>query len=133
MTTLRHAIAISAPRSEVYAALANIDHMRQWHEGTMTGEVAPGKTVTWTPKPGLTFGWRIDELNTDTSIVRTAVEGPGNTVGKTLTISLADLPDGRTQVSLADGEWDSDDPHLAYCNTYWGGVLNRLKSYVEKS
>jgi len=133
MTTLRHAIAISAPRSEVYAALANIDHMREWHEGTMTGEAAPGKTVTWKPKPGLTFGWRIDELNTDTSIVRTAVEGPGNTVGKTLTISLADLPDGRTEVSLADGEWASDDPHLAYCNTYWGGVLNRLKSYVEKS
>ena len=133
MTTLRHAIAISAPRSEVYAALANIDHMREWHEGTMEGEAAPGKTVTWTPKPGLTFGWRIDELNKDTSIVRTAVEGPGNTVGKTLTISLSDLPDGRTEVSLADGEWAADDPHLAYCNPYWGGVLNRLKSYVEKS
>ena len=133
MTTLRHAIAISAPRSEVYAALANIDHMREWHEGTMTGEAVPGKTVVWKPKPGLTFGWRIDELNKDTSIVRTAVEGPGNTVGKTLTITLADLSDGRTEVSLADGEWDSDDPHLAYCNTYWGGVLNRLKSYVEKS
>ena len=80
----------------------------------------------------MTFGWRIDELNPDESIVRTAVEGPGNTVGKTLTISLADLPDGRTQVSLADGEWAKDDPHMAYCNTYWGGVLNRLKSYVEK-
>ncbi len=133
MTTLRHAIAISAPRSEVYAALANIDHMREWHEGTMTGEVAPGKTVTWTPKPGLTFGWRIDELNPDTSIVRTAVEGPGNTVGKTLTITLADLPDGRTEVSLADGEWASDDPHLPFCNTYWGGALNRRKLYVEKS
>ena len=38
MTTLDHAIAISAPRSAVYAALANIDHMREWHEGTMEGE-----------------------------------------------------------------------------------------------
>lgn len=133
MTTLHHAIAISAPRSAVYAALADIDQQRKWHEGTMAGEIAPGKTLTWTPKPGLTFGWRIDELNKDTSIVRTAVEGPGNTVGKKLTLALTDLPDGRTEVSLADGEWASDDPHLAYCNTYWGGVLNRLKSYVEKS
>ncbi|MGI9162832.1 MAG: SRPBCC domain-containing protein, partial [Mycobacterium sp.] len=96
MTTLRHAIAISAPRSAVYAALANIEQQRKWHEGTMDGEIAPGKTVTWTPKPGLTFGWRIDELNPGESIVRTAVEGPGNTAGKTLTIALADLPDGRT-------------------------------------
>lgn len=133
MTTLRHAIAISAPRSEVYAALADIEQQRKWHEGTMDGEIAPGKTVTWTPKPGLTFGWRVDELNPNASIVRTAVEGPGNTVGKKLTMTLIDLPDGRTEVSLADGEWAADDPHLAYCNTYWGGVLNRLKSYVEKS
>lgn len=133
MTTLRHAIAISAPRSQVYAALANIEQQREWHEGTMEGEIAPGKTLTWTPKPGLTFGWRIDELNKDTSIVRTAVEGPGNTVGKKLTLTLANLPDGRTEVALTDGEWASDDPHLPFCNTYWGGVLNRLKSYVEKS
>lgn len=133
MTILRHAIAVSAPRSEVYAALADIEQQRQWHEGTMEGDIAPGKTLTWTPKPGLTFGWRIDELKPDVSIVRTAVEGPGNTVGKKLTLTLADLPDGRTEVALTDGEWASDDPHLAYCNTYWGGVLNRLKSYVEKS
>ncbi|MCW1959505.1 MAG: SRPBCC domain-containing protein [Mycobacterium sp.] len=133
MTTLRHAIAISARRSAVYAALADIDQQRKWHEGTMAGEIAPGKTLTWTPKPGLTFGWRIDELNKDSSIVRTAVEGPGNTAGKRLTLTLTDLPDGRTEVALTDGEWASDDPHLAYCNTYWGGVLNRLKSYVEKS
>ena len=59
--------------------------------------------------------------------------GPGNTAGKTLTVNLTDLPDGRTEVALTDGEWASDDPHLAYCNTYWGGVLQRLKSHVEKS
>lgn len=133
MTTLRHAISVTAPRSAVYAALANIEQQREWHEGTMEGEIAPGKTLTWTPRPGLTFSWRIDELKPDVSIVRTAVEGPGNTVGKKLTLTLADLPDGRTEVALTDGEWAADDPHLPFCNTYWGGVLNRLKSYVEKS
>jgi len=50
-----------------------------------------------------------------------------------LTIKLEDLPDGRTEVSLEDGEFSSDDQHLAYCNTYWGGVLHRLKSFAEKS
>ena len=133
MTTLRHAINIAAPRSAVYAALADIDQQRAWHEGTMEGDITPGKTLTWRPKPGLTFGWRIDELNPGVSIVRTAVEGPGNTAGKTLTIHLADLPGGGTEVALTDGEWAADDPHLPFCNTYWGGVLARLKSYVEKS
>lgn len=133
MTTLRHAINIAAPRSKVYAAFADIERQREWHEGTMEGEIAPGKTLTWTPKPGLTFVWRLDELNPDVSIVRTAIEGPGKTAGKTLAITLADLPDGGTEVALTDGEWAADDPHLPYCNTYWGGVLARLKSYVEKS
>ena len=133
MTTLRHAITISAPRSAVYAAMADIEQQREWHEGTMEGEIAPGKTLTWTPKPGLRFGWRIDELNPGVSIARTAVEGPGNTVGKKLTLTLADLPDGRTEVALTDGEWAGDDPHLPYCNTSWGATLQRLKSYVEKS
>jgi hypothetical protein len=113
--------------------MADIEQQRKWHEGTMEGEIAPGKTLTWTPKPGLTFGWRIDELNPGVSIARTAVEGPGNTVGKKLTLTLADLPDGRTEVALTDGEWASNDPHLPYCNTYWGATLQRLKSYVEKS
>lgn len=36
----------------------------------MEGDIVPGKTLTWTPKPGLTFGWRIDELNPDVSIGR---------------------------------------------------------------
>jgi uncharacterized protein YndB with AHSA1/START domain len=133
MITLRHAIAISAPRYAVYAALTDMEQFSQWHEGTIEGEFAPGKTVTWTPKPGLRFGWRIDELKPGDLIVRTAVEGPANTVGKTLTITLSDLPDGRTEVALSDGEWADDDPHLPYCNTYWGGVLNRLKSFVENA
>lgn len=133
MTTLHHAINIAAPRSAVYAALADIKRQREWHEGTMEGDIAVGQTVTWKPKPGLTFGWRIDELNPEHSIVRTAVEGPGNTAGKTLTITLTDSPRGGTEVTLTDGEWAAEDPHLPFCNTYWGGVLNRLKSYVEKS
>ena len=133
MSTLRHAIAISAPRAKVYAALTDLEHLRKWHEGTISGEGAVGKTVTWAPRPGLRFGWRIDELKPNSRIVRTAVEGPGHTAGKKLTIQLADLPDGRTEVSLEDGEFSKDDPHLAYCNTYWGGVLHRLKSFAEKS
>ena len=133
MITLRHAIAISAPRAKVYAALTELPHLSKWHEGKMSGECAVGKTVTWTPRAGLKFAWRFDELKPGALIARTAVEGPGNTVGKKLTIKLGDLPDGRTEVSLTDGEFSKDDPHLAYCNTYWGGVLQRLKSYAEKS
>ena len=133
MITLRHAIAIAAPRSVVYSALADIGKLRDWHEGTIEGEVVPGKVLTWTVRPGLRFGWRIDEVEPDVLIARTSVEGPGNTVGKKLKIRLADLPDGRTEVSLTDGEFANDDLHLPYCNTYWGGVLQRLKAYVEKA
>lgn len=59
------------------------------------------------------------------------MEGPGNSVGKTLTISVSDLPDGRTLVQLSDGEWQEGDPDLPLCNTRWGEALASLRNSLE--
>jgi hypothetical protein len=48
-----------------------------------------------------------------------------------LTFSLSDTGDGRTLVTLSDGEWDDSDPHLALCNTHLGNVLHRLRAHCE--
>lgn len=133
MVTLKHAIKISAQRRAVYLALTDLEAMRRWHVGTVDGAISPGQVLTLTPAPGKRFGWRTDRLEADTAIVQTAVEGTGNSVGKTLTFNLSELGDGRTLVELTDGEWSETDPHLPFCNTHWGEVLHNLKSYVEKS
>jgi hypothetical protein len=84
-------------------------------------------------KAGLAFGWRTEALQQDSSLVQTCIEGPGSSPGKTLRFDLSDTGDGRTLVTLGDSEWSESDPHLAFCNTHWGEMLLRLKSYSEKA
>ena len=132
MKTLHHDIKIAAPCAAVYRALTTPEEMAVWHKGQVEGDIAPGRILTLTPKPGLRFGWRTDQLEPDRLIAQTCVEGPGNSRDKTLTLTLSEPAPGVTQVTLADGEWQEDDPHLPFCNSYWGAVLYRLKIHAEK-
>lgn len=133
MVTLKHAIKIAAPRAAIYRALTDLEEMAAWHLGGVEGAIAPGEIMTLTPKADLCFGFRTETLEPDRSVVQTEVDGPGSSVGKRLTFTLSDLDDGRTLIELTHGEWSESDPHLPFCNTHWGEVLHRLKSYVEKA
>ena len=128
---LRHSIKISATPERVFQALTDSAQMSSWHHGTVKGEVAIGSVLYLDSKPGLRFGWETKELITNERLVQECVEGPGSSVGKTLTLELTDLGSGSTQVDLMDGEWNDSDSSIPFCNTHWGGVLHRLKSYVE--
>lgn len=128
---LRHAIKIHGSRESVYRALTSIDEMAVWHYGTPEGSIAVDSIMALTPKPGLKFSWKTKELINNQRIVQTCVEGPGNSKGRTLTFELSDADDGSTVVQLTNGEWVDDDEHLPFCNTNWGGVLCRLKQYIE--
>ena len=130
--TLRHAIKISATPDRVFQALTDPAQIASWHQGTVEGEVATGSVLFLDSKPGLRFGWETKELVPNERIVQACVEGPGSSVGKTLTFVLTDLGSGSTQVELSDGEWNDGDSSLPHCNTHWGGVLHRLKSHVEE-
>jgi len=132
MITLRHAIKIAASRSHAFHALTDIGEMAAWHLGTVKGAIAPGETLVLTPKLGTRFSWRTESVEPDRRIIQTCIEGSGSSPGRTLTFNLADGADGRTLVELTDGEWQSDDPHLPFCNTHWGEVLHRLKGHVER-
>ncbi|MGI4878910.1 MAG: SRPBCC family protein [Janthinobacterium lividum] len=133
MVTLRHAIKIAAPRDAVFTALTEPAAMQPWHLGTVEGSFGIGEVVSLTPKPGMTFAWRTDEIDPGEAMLQTCVEGSGSSSGKTLRIAVASLDDGRTLVSLSDGEWDENDQHLPFCNTYWGEALARLRSHLEQT
>ena len=128
--TLRHAIKIDASAERVFKALTDTSELASWHDGTVDGAVTKGSVLSLESKPGLKFGWETKELIPNERVVQKCVEGPGATVGKTLTFSLKDLG-GETQVALSDGEWDDGDSSLPFCNTHWGAVLHRLTSHVE--
>ncbi len=131
-TTLRHAIKINGSREHVYKALTKIDEMAAWHHGTTEGDIAVGSVMYLNPKPGLKFGWETKELVDNERIAQKCVEGPGSSAGKDLVFALSDAEAGLTLVQLTDGDWADDDDHLPFCNTHWGGVLHRIKKYVEE-
>lgn len=131
MITLHHAIKIAAPRPAVYAALTDIEQIAAWHAGDVEGEIAEGQTLTLRPKSETRFSWRTETLEPDSRIVQTSLVETDSHAGKTLSFQLSDLEDGRTLVALTHGEWAADDPHLPFCNTYWGEVLFQLRTFME--
>jgi uncharacterized protein YndB with AHSA1/START domain len=131
VVTLQHAAKIAADREAVYRALTEIEKMADWHVGSIGGEIAVGATYFLERRPGKRFGWRTEQLEPSTRIVQTYIEGEGCSPGKTLTILLSDLDDGRTQLDLSDGPWSEGDPHLAFCNAYWGEALSNLRTHLE--
>lgn len=132
MITLRHAIKIAAPQDVTFRALSEPAAMQPWHLGTVEGYFGLGETVRLVRNSELSFTWRTDEISPGKAFLQTCVEGPGSSVGKTLRIGVERLPDGRSLVSLAHGEWDEADPHLPFCNTYWGEALMRLHHHLEQ-
>ena len=129
-TTLRHAIKVAA--SHVFKALADAGEMAAWHVGHIEGKIAVGSTFSLSPKPGLKFGWKTDEIVTNERLRQTCVEGPGSSVGKIVTVVLSDAGKDGTLVMLTDSGWIDGDAGLPFCNTQWGEVLLRLKEYAEK-
>ena len=67
------------------------------------------------------------------SLLAAAVSAKAGAFRPSSTLVIGVDESGRVEVSLTDGEFANDDPHLPYCNTYWGGVLQRLRAYVEKA
>jgi uncharacterized protein YndB with AHSA1/START domain len=130
-TTLHHAIKVAAPRPRVFKAIADIGEMKAWHLGTVEGAIAVGSTFYLNPKPGLRFGWTTNEIVTNSRLRQTCVEGPGDSVGKILTVALSDSDHANTLVTLTDSGWQSGDSSLPFCNTRWGEVLLRLKEHAE--
>ena len=131
-TTLSHAIKVAASRPHVFKALADASEMAVWHVGHIEGKIAVGSTFYLNPKPGLKFGWKTDEIVTNEQLRQTCVEGPGNSVGKIVTVVLSDAGKDGTLVKLTDSGWTDGDARLPFCNTQWGEVLLCLKEYAEK-
>lgn len=129
--TLHHSIKINASPEQVFRALTDPADMAAWHHGTVEGEIALDSVLYLVPKPGLRFGWKTKELVSNQKLVQECVQGPGSSVGKTLSFTLTQPQSVTTQVDLSDGEWDNNDSSLPFCNTHWGSVLHRLKSHLE--
>lgn len=79
---------------------------------------------------GPTFVWEITADDAD-KVSWKCVEGPGDSVGTTVTYDLGKTPDGRVHLSFAHEGWPHEEGNFTKCNALWGMILHQLRRFVE--
>jgi len=125
-----HEIALEADPAKIHVALTTSDGLRGWNTTEVEGNGAVGSE--WVLRYGgrPEFAWRVDQADRN-KVLWTCTRGPGDSVGTTAEYHLQSLDDGRTRVFFSHAGWPHTEGNYTKCNTLWGGLLHRLKDYVE--
>jgi uncharacterized protein YndB with AHSA1/START domain len=129
-----HDITIRASADAVRAAWTTHDGLVAWWTARARVASQPGETHVFEFDGGaVRFHFRIDRLAAD-HIGWTGVAGdgmPSEWIGTTIDARITPLPDGRTRLRFAHGNWASADGAYAQCNTTWGELMCRLRDACE--
>ena len=130
MTKTSHRIRIKAEAAHVYQAVATANGLKAWFTPDIEGEVAPGKTAVFRHEGRDSFSWKFTELKPDTVSRWECVEGPGAAAGTHVDFRLK--ADGQTTIVECDHDaWPDGHGAFDTCNTLWGILMGRLKTYAE--
>jgi len=126
-----HEIKITAPPEKVYEALATHEGVTSWQTPAAVGTGAVGSewVFPYTGRPE--FVWEITASEPGQRVQWRCTEGPGDSVGTTVTFTLSTLNDGRTLLELTHGGWPGTHGNFTKCNTLWGVLLHHIQQYVE--
>jgi uncharacterized protein YndB with AHSA1/START domain len=127
---LRHAVTIKADIAEIRDALATLQGLKGWSMAEVSGGGGVGAKWSLKYAAGPTFVWQITAHDAD-KVSWTCVEGPGDSVGTTVTYTFARAPDGRVRLTLAHEGWPHQEGNFAKCNALWGMMLHQLRAYAE--
>lgn len=131
MADLHHQININATPDKVYAALATQEGLRGWWTAdTKADEKVGGKAEFGFDKRGMVFRMKIEKLEAGKRVVWTCYGDQPEWNGTTLTWDLAPNDRGTT-VRFTQTGWKAVTEMYAICNSTWGELMYRLKSYAE--
>ena len=133
MPEIVHRIAVAAPPSRVYRAIATRSGLINWWTWHVSGEPAPGGVVRFRFARGET-DMEMLKLVPDRRIVWRCVSGPAEWVDTEVSFSLAQSePAGgrETVVLFSHTGWREAREFMAHCNTQWAYFLLSLKTWVE--
>ena len=131
MAEIHHELKMKASPERIFAALTTAEGLKSWHSAHVEGDGAPGHIwrFEFTGRP--TFCWEVTESAAPTHVAWRCVEGPGDSVGTSVTFHLSRAGEDRTLVELAHTGWPGTHGNYRKCNTYWGVLLHHLKQYTE--
>jgi uncharacterized protein YndB with AHSA1/START domain len=131
MADLHHQININATPDKVYAALATQEGLRGWWTAdTKADEKVGGKAEFGFDKRGMVFRMKIEKLEAGKRVVWSCHGDQPEWNGTTLTWDLAPNDRGTT-VRFTQSGWKAVTEMYAICNSTWGELMYRLKSYAE--
>jgi uncharacterized membrane protein len=127
---LRHAVNIKADASKVRDALTTLQGLKGWTMAEVSGTGDVGTTWTLKYANGPTFTWKIVTHDTD-RISWKCVEGPGDSVGTSVTFDLGKGSHGRVHLAFAHEGWPHQEGNFAKCNALWGMMIHQLRAFAE--
>jgi uncharacterized protein YndB with AHSA1/START domain len=129
--SLRHAVNVAADHAKVRDALTSVEGLKGWTMAEVEGGGGVGSKWTLKYPGGPTFTWEVTAQNDD-KIEWRCVAGPGDSVGTTASFELGKTPHGRVHLAFSHAGWPHQEGNFDKCNSLWGMMLHRLRTYVEK-
>jgi uncharacterized protein YndB with AHSA1/START domain len=131
MVTLHHLVPIKAAPDKVFAAIATQAGNRGWWTADSTVEKKPGgKAEFGFDKRQNVFRMTIDKLEPNKTLVMSCHGDQPEWVGTTLEWTVEPAPEGSVLTFNHRG-WREVTPFCSGCNSMWGNLMFRLKTYVE--
>ena len=150
MADIRHRVGITAPREQVYQALATTEGLSRWWTQDTAGDLAVGGKLEFyfgQAEPGAIM--EVTELDPGQRVAWRCVQGPDEWVGTAVTFDLsrggdgpaadgpgadgpgADGPGGETVLLFTHADWREPVEFMHHCSTKWAYFLLGLKAGLE--
>jgi uncharacterized protein YndB with AHSA1/START domain len=131
MPTLHHAIPIKAPPDKVFAVIAiQIGNRGWWTADSTVDSRAGGKAEFGFDRRQVVLRMTIDEFEPNRRLVMNCHGDQPEWTGTTLEWTVAPTPEGSLLTFNHKG-WREVTPFCAGCNSMWGNLIFRLKTYAE--
>jgi uncharacterized protein YndB with AHSA1/START domain len=131
MTDLRHRVRINAAPEKVYAAVATQAGMQGWwtRDTTLNAKVG-GKAEFGFDRRAATFHMTIEELTPNGCVRMTCAGDHPEWAGTTLEWRVEPMSGG-SLLAFEHRGWREPTEFCTDCNSMWGNLMYRLKSFVE--
>jgi uncharacterized protein YndB with AHSA1/START domain len=124
-------IAINSTPEKVYAALTTEAGLRHWWTADASTEDKVGGNAEFGfDKRATLFRMKIEKLNPGKEVVWSCHGDNPEWAGTMLTWNISS-ENGRSILRFTHSGWKSPSELFAICNSSWGELMHRLRSYAE--
>ena len=133
MVDILHRIGVTAPVSDVYAALTQIDGLAGWWTEDTEGEGDVGGVIRFrfhgAPMPD-GFDMKVVDMQPNELVLWEVVDGPAEWIGTRIRFELK-REDDFTIVLFRHEGWKEPVEFMYHCSTKWATFLMSLKQLLE--